>query len=204
MGMSTPGTSPSLGPLSRRDTISSLTETLVAEPTRASSPATIPKAGLLKPDGNLSVSGPSSSPKYSDDLNFRKQGRTSSFNSIVSNSQISGASSPNSTPYETPPTIFADSQMAHNSSPSLHKNNTIPTLDLPQPAIADSELSLGLRLPSSTIVETEPSQYTEQVLLDEAIDSGDEEVRLPKAATTSQHEAFEHAVFDNAVTLCKG
>ena len=208
MAMNTPATSPLLSPGPRRDTLISLTDTLVPEPARAESAVSDRNAELVNSNSSSSTAGPSLNLKDEERPGWRTNKRSSSSpNSSRSHSRKSGATSPSSTPYGTPPTVFEYSQPALDQDETSHnrpKASKIPALDLPQPVIAASAVSANVALPSSTVTRSQPTKNFGPAFLANDVDFMENSYQMPKATTASQHENFEHAVFDNAVVLCKG
>ena len=200
MTMTTPGTSPSISPLRKRDTLFSMTDTLVGEPSGEASRSSSGYGEILRPENTLPTSGLSSSPEHDEGLFGHKKRQTSSRNSIRSDPRTSGVSTPASAGYETPPTVIADSLLTPSgaceascgTSQSLEGANAMPLLDLPQPAISSTDPSLTLRLPSAA-VHSDPAEIVFK----------EEYHGTPKAASTRQQDNFERTVFENAVTLCQ-
>lgn len=207
MGMSSSGTSPLLRPLSRRDTLISEADTLVIEQHAETSSATGSNKEWAKSNSISSIAGRKSSPQRDESLSWQKHRQTTSRSSSRSNFPQSGASSPMSTSYETPPLIFADSEFATDQpkSPQSPKGaNVIPTLQLPQPALNPADLSTQLALPSASLVPTKHFRDSGFIFFPDEMEAVEDRQRVRKASTVSQHEIFEHAVHDNAVTLCTG
>jgi len=207
MAMSSTGTSPLLRPLSRSHTLISEADTLVTEQNTDTPSAMVSNRDSPKLNSISSVAGRESSPQHDENLGLQKHRHTSSRSSSRSNFPKSGTSSPLSTSYETPPMVFADSELAsdqHQSSQSLQKAIAIPALELPQPALRTTDLGSQLALPSASLVPTHSSQYSGFVFFPNEMEAVEDRQPASKALTASQQEAFEHAVLDNAVTLCKG
>ena len=199
MTMSSPGTSPSISPLRKRDTLFSTTDTLVGELSGEASRSSSGYGEILKPEYTLPKSGLSSSPEHGEGLFGHKKRQTSSRNSIRSDPQTSGVSTRASVCYETLPTGITDSlltlseacEASCGTSQSLQGANTIAQLDLPQPAISPSDPSLTLRLPSAAVHSDPP-----EIILEDYH-------RTSEAASTSQQKNFERTVLENAVMLCQ-
>ena len=200
MTMSTPGISPSITALRKRDTLFSMADTLVGEPSGEASRSSSGYGGILKPENTLPKSVLSSSPEHEEDLFGHKKRQASSRSSIRSDSCTSGVSTPASACYETPPTVIADSLLTPSgaceafcgTSQTLQGANAMPLLDLPQPAISSSGPSLTLRLPTAAVHSDSP-----EIVFKEDYHG------MPEVASTSQQDNFERTVFENAVILCQ-
>ena len=197
--MNTSPTPPLLAPNVRRDTVGSLTDTLVAEPVTPASSWPGGDQGSYT-QGHVPV--PSSSPDNRENRGWAMHRQDKSWNSSQASSLKSAIDSPSSTPYGTPPTVFHTA--THQSSPShtLKTVATLPALDLPQPAIATSDLQVDFGMhPSSTILSQVPSNtgigHVEK-------DNAERSIGVLQVATADQHKAFERAVFDHSLTLCTG
>ena len=206
--MTTPSTSPTLIPTARRDTMVSLTDTLVAEPQTEASPNPRANQGLPGINGDTHVAGSSTFPITSGGLALPVRRRSNSLKSCGTQSSGSRVNSPASTQYETPPTIFADAKYTNgqaDAAPDPQKLSVIPTLHLPQPAVATSDVREELSLPSSTLVPPQRSLiYGEPNPLrhkDSLEDHHNDSVHI---ATADQQTAFEGTVFDHALTLFTG
>lgn len=203
--MTTPITSPELNPLARRDTVVSLTDTLVAEPQSESSPCAHISQGLAGICGDANVAGSCSIPTTGGGLALPVRRRSNSLKSYGTQSSGSKVNSPTSTPYETPPTIFADTNYIIDQAdavPDPQKPGVIPTLHLPQPAVATSDIREELLLPSSTLVLSQQSKTDYEPNL--VRNKDDPEDRQNDIPTADQQKAFERTVFDHALTLCTG
>lgn len=204
--MASPATSPSLNPISRRDTIISVADTLVAESSNQTSPNLESHQSTLKPHNHSVVVRPSHDAKGNKSQDGPLDVRSGSQDSSRTNSLKSSGNTPISTPYETPPTVFADSGIPtdHFRSPHVLQDiGAMPTLDLPQPAIATSDVRDSLKLPSAVLL---PSQHSPRNAAGLAAISAAEESQedTTHIATVGQNEAFERAVFDHSLTLCTG
>ena len=194
--MTTPMTSPSLDPIARRDTVISLADTLVAEPHSETSPYIHAKQGSY------------SIPAGGGGLALPVRRRSNSLNSHGTQSSGSRVNSPTSTPtpYETPPTVFADTNYINGqpgASPDPQKASVIPTLHLPQPAVAPSDSREEFFLRSSTLIPPQPSAIDgEPNLLRSKAGAEDRHNEIEHIATADQQKAFERTVFDDALTLC--
>ncbi len=207
MAMSSTGTSPLLRPLSRRDTLISEADTLVVEQNTETSSAMGSNREWTKSNSISSVAGPNPSPQHDESLGPQKHRQTSSRSSSRSNFPKSGSSSPLSTSYKTPPLVFVDSELATDhfkTSQSLKEASAIPALELPQPAISPADLGSQIALPSAFLVHTQHFRDSGFIFFPDEMEAVEDRQRARKASTESQHEMFEHAVHDNAVTLCKG
>lgn len=205
IAMSSTGTSPLLRPLSRRDTLISEADTLVLEQNTDTTSAT--NKQWAKSNSISSVTGRKSSPQRDESLGLQKHRHTSSRSSSRSNFPKSGASSPLSTSYETPPLIFADSELATDqfkTSQSPKEASAIPALELPQPALSPADLGSQLALPSASLVPTQYSRDSGFIFYPDEMEAVEDRQPARKASTASEHEMFEHAVLDSAVTLFKG
>ena len=203
--MTTPMTSPELNPMARRDTVVSLTDTLVAEPQSEASPCAHISQGPAGICDDAHVAGSCSSPITGGALALPVRRRSNSLKSYGTHSSSSRVISPTSTPYETPPTIFADTNHIQDQAdavPDPQKSSVIPTLHLPQPAVATSDTREDLLLPSSTLVPSQQSAIDHEP---NPIWSQDNpEDRHNVIPTADQQKAFERTVFDHALTLCNG
>lgn len=207
VAMSSTGTSPLLRPLSRRDTLISEADTLVLEQKTETSPAVGSNKEWTKSNSISSVAGPGSSPQLDEILGLQKHRQTSSRSSFRSNLPKSGASSPLSASYETPPLVFADSELSPDqfkTSQSPKEASAIPTLELPQPAFSPADMGSQLALPLASIVPPQHVRDSGLILFPDEMEAVEDRQRARKASTVSQHEMFEHAVHDHAVTLCEG
>ncbi|KAL8791601.1 MAG: hypothetical protein Q9195_005806 [Heterodermia aff. obscurata] len=206
--MTTPTTSPSLDPIPRRDTVISLTDTLVAEPQSEASPYAHAKQEPAMVSSDTHAARSYSTSTASGGLALPMRRRSNSLKSYGTQSSGSRVHSPTSTPYETPPTVFADSNCINDqagAAPDSQKANVIPTLHLPQPAVATSDNRRELLLPSSTLVSPqqsatngEPNPVRPKAELEDRHDE------IEHTATADQQIAFERTVFDHALTLCTG
>ena len=206
--MTTPTASPSLDPLARRDTVVSLTDTLVAEPHSEPSPYAHVNQGRAELCGDTHAARPCSTPTTGGGLALPVRRRSNSLKSYGTQSSGSRVNSPTSTPYETPPTIFADAKYTGGqagASSDQQKAGVIPTLHLPQPAVATSDIREDLLLPSSTLFL--PPQSTINGgpnIVRRKDDLEDHHDEIVHKATADQQNAFESTVFDHALTLCTG
>ena len=82
--------------------------------------------------------------------------------------------------------------------------NAIPSLSLPQPAVATYDTYGNLDLPSSSVVP--PNDIIEPELggLFDGTDFVKSRIGSLHPATASEHQDFERSVFDHAMTLCSG
>lgn len=204
--IASPAISPTLNPVSRRDTIISVADTLVAEASNHTSPYLESHQPTLEPYKRALVVGSSHNAKEDSGLDGSLDLRKSSQESSRTNSPKSRGNTPISTPYETPPTVFADRGFPSNHSKSPHvlqKIGAIPTLNLPQPAIATSGIQDGLELQSALLVPDQHAQWNEarHTTVNAAEESLEDTTHI---ATLSQNEAVERAVFDHSLTLCTG
>ena len=207
--MTTPTASPSLDPIARRDTVVSLTDTLVAEPQSVeTSPYLRHKQELAGTSGDAHVARSCSTPTAGGGLALPARRRSNSLKSYGTQSSGSRLNSPTSTPYETPPTIFADNNFIKDqadAAPDPQKATRIPSLHLPQPAVATSDNREDLVLPSSTLVLSQRSSINNEP----SFAGGKEDLEhlrndIAPKATVDQQNAFERTVFDHALTLCTG
>ena len=202
MTMSNPSSSPLLSPVSRRDTTISMTDTLVTERHQSASPTLESHVEKLKLASDPPLSALSSSSKMEQWPKYRQVSNRSSWRPV---SRGSATSSPSSTAYGTPPTVFADSQPIHNhTSEKLREASLIPTLDLPQPAITTADPVSSFGLSATSVIRSDSNESALQSPVIGGADIWEYNERSPIAATPGQHEAFEHAIFDNAVTLWRG
>lgn len=207
VAMSSTKTSPLLRPLSRRDTLISEADTLVVEQNTETPSAMGSNKEWTKSNSISSVPGPSSSPQHDEILGLQKHRQTSSRSSSRSNFPKSGASSPLSTSYETPPLVFADSELGTDqfkTSQSPKGASAIPTLELPQPALGPADLDSQLALPSASLGPSPQLRDSGFIFFPDEMEAVEDRQRARKASTASQFEIFEHAVHDHAVTLCEG
>ena len=204
--IASPAISPSLNPVSRRDTIISVADTLVAEASNQTSPYLQSHQSTSEPYKRAIVAGPSYNAKEDNGLDGPPDVRSGSQDSSRTNSPKSRGNTPISTPYETPPTVYADRgfPVDHSKCPYvLQKVGAMPELNLPQPAIATSDVRDSLELPSALLL---PSPHSPKSVARFAAVSAAEESQegTTHIATASQNEAFERAVFDHSLTLCTG
>ena len=206
--MTTPMTSPSLDPLARRDTVVSLTDTLVAEPQSETSPYARVNQGLAGVCGGAHVAESFSIPTTSGGSVLPVRRRSNSLKSYGTQSSGSGLHSSTPTPYETPPTIFADAKNSNDhcgAAPGAPKASVIPTLVLPQPAVPTCDLREELLLPSSTLIPVQQTTTNcEPGLIPANDDLEDYHNEIVHIATADQHNAFESTVFGHALTLFTG
>ena len=204
--IASPAISPTLSPISRRDTIISVADTLVAAASNQTSPYLESHQPTFEPYRHALVARPSHNAKEDHGLEGPSGVRSGSQESSRTNSPKSRGNTPISTPYETPPTVYADRgfPVDHSKSPHvLQEVGAMPELNLPQPAIATSDIRDGLKLPSALLL---PSPHSPKDVASLAAVSAAEESQehTTHIATTSQNEAFERAVFDHSLTLCTG
>lgn len=205
--MSGATTSPSLSPLSRRDMHTSMTDTMVEEQSTDTSPSLGSNKRWEQINDRLSVTRSNFSPCDNEILATPKRRHAGSRRSSISDSPKSATSSPTSTAYETPPTISADVELAvdqHKVPLSLQKARTIPALRLPRPAVATMDWSPALQLPSASTIHSQIHQHRQMPFVVDEIDLLGSHEPGTKVSTANQYEVFQHAVFENALTLCKG
>lgn len=132
--MTAPTTSPSVDPVHRRDTMISLTETLVSNSSDRSSTPQDGNKRVSKLAGDVSLAGHNSSCNNDGGSTWPIQKQSNSRDSSETDSPKSRFNSPIITPYETPPTVFAESIFTVNPPKSSHMSpeaHAIPTLNLP-------------------------------------------------------------------------
>lgn len=204
--IASPAISPTLNPVSRRDTIISVADTLVAEASNQTSPYLEGHQPTLEPYKRTLVVGPSHNAKEDNGLDGPLDVRSRSQDSSRTNSPKSRGNTPISTPYETPPTVFADRGFPVDDFKSPHvlqEVGAMPELNLPQPAIATSDIRDGLKLPSALLLPSPQSPKNVARLAAVSAAEGSQE-HTTHIATASQNEAFERAIFDHSLTLCTG
>lgn len=213
MSWTTPGSSPALTSLSRRDTLTSLTDTLVERSTTRPSSETFCEKGTT--DSSPCIPSSFATPEMSSKDLFLPSVRESRPNSLYS----SCPKRPDSfllTPLDFPQHLPSSCEDAKGPGDATRKRSAGPNysclemceltpIALPQPSIpvewSSNEMGLSLSSADKTPQQLQAEERINCALVNLECVSG----MTPNIAdaTASQHRDFEQMVFENASILCQ-